>query len=515
MIQKVIVRRGAYFDSAQLMQLGRALGARPGVAEAIVIMGTEMNRGLLAQAGFDPGDATPMDLVVAVRAEDERVLEATLADLEGRLSGREAAATRGVAGGAARVTTLDAALALQPETNLVSVAVPGRYAAFVAHRALDAGRSVFLFSDNVPLEDEVALKQRAAAAGLLVMGPDCGTAILGGVCLGFANRVRRGDIGVVGASGTGIQELTCAVHRLGRGISHAIGTGSHDLSAAVGGLMTLSGLQLLADDPGTATVVLVAKQPDPAVVERVHERLARLGKPVVVRYLGQERGVERDGVRYSASLDEAAEAAVARPRQSLGEGAVSCATPADVVQRLRTGPGPLAGTLVGLYGGGSLASEATRTLRRSGLAVETPAEEVLPTSPALGQAHLVVDTGDDCYTVGRPHPMVDQAVRCRLITAAAGHPGVAALLLDCVLGDGAHLDPAPELAAALQAGRAARPPGAPPLVALASITGTDLDPQDARRQREHLEAAGVQVLRSAHQAACVAAALVTGKEVNP
>ncbi len=502
MTERVIVHGGCYHDSAFLMRLAREISALAGVDEAVVLMGTAMNRELLAGAGFDDPvlrDVTPMDLVVAIRAESEERIDAAEAELD-RLM-RVAAAGGPADRAERRFASIDGAVAGFPEANLVSVAVPGQYAGWVADRALDAGRHVFLFSNNVPLAEEIALKKRARELGLLVMGPDCGTAILAGVGLGFANRVRRGRIGLVGASGTGIQEITCLVHGAGFGVSQAIGTGSRDLSAEVDGMMSEFGLLLLAEDPATEVIVLVAKPPARAVADRLHGVMADIsgmGKPTVVRYLGREAADARDGVVYTGSLDEAAARAVAILS---GQESGDIDSGSDLGDRAR-----IDGRLVGLFGGGSLTTEAAMILRRAGLEVEVPDEPLSMDGPMEGTGHLVVDTGEDFYTRGKPHPMVDQTVRCELIRKAGSDPAVGLLLLDLVLGDGAHPDPAPELVQAVEQARAAR--AGEPLCVVASVTGTDLDPQDTRRQVMLLTAGGMHVQPSAARAARVAAGLL-------
>jgi len=496
----LVVRHNSYHDSARLMAISRRLQALPGIREAEVMMGTPLNLELLRSAGWSPTSATPLDLVVALRGEQENDLHAAEAALTGLLAGGETATSRHEQ----RPGTVAEAVALHPGTNLVSIAVPGPYAAFVAHRALDAGRHVFLFSDNVPLADEIALKRRGIEAGLLVMGPDCGTAIVAGVGLGFANRVRRGPVGIVGASGTGIQEVCCHLDALGVGVSHAIGTGSRDLGAAVGGCMTGLGLAVLAADPATAVIVLVAKHPDPGVAARIHGLLAGLGKPAVVRYLGEAPPPSRDGVRYAGSLDEAATVAakVASGDGLSSEGSGLGAQGLASESRAKR----LSGRLVGLFGGGSLAAEARLELAQAGIEVTVPEDMLRPGAPIPGAAHIVVDTGDDAYTVGRPHPMVDQAVRCGLIRTAGADPTVDLVLLDLVLGDGAHPDPAPELAAAVRDARRLR--GDRPLAVVASVCGAAADPQDPARQRAVLEEAGVRVEGSAVRAAWLAATLL-------
>ncbi len=298
MVRRVIVRRGTYHDSARLMRISRELAALPGITAADVMMGTAANVELLARAGFERSDirsATPMDMVVALTTADAGAIPMVESRLAELLAGKRERSSQS-AGGKTGAGSVAEAIACHPAANLVSIAVPGLYAAFVANRALDAGRNVFLFSDNVAIEDEVALKRRGCASRLLVMGPDCGTAIIAGVGLGFSNRVPRGPVGIVGASGTGTQEVCCALSRLGVGVSHAIGTGSRDLSSSVGGMMSEFALRLLADDPGTRVVVLVGKRPTPAVADRLHLVLGSLGKPAIVRYLGEPARSDADAV---------------------------------------------------------------------------------------------------------------------------------------------------------------------------------------------------------------------------
>ncbi len=509
MAERVVVHAGSYHDSAFLMRLSRELKALEGVADAVVVMATDMNHALLTGAGFAAGDladAGPLDLVVALRGTEEAALDAAEAELDRLMQ----AGDTGSSGAQAdrRYASIAAAAADHPAAGLVSVAVPGAYAGWVAGRALDAGRHVFLFSNNVPLEQELALKARARELGLLVMGPDCGTAWIAGCGLGFANRVGRGRVGLVGASGTGMQEIACLLDASGVGLSQGIGTGSRDLSAEVDGAMSQFGLELLAADPATEVLVLVAKPPADAVAERLHGVMAGLGKPVVVRYLGRSGEAPRDGVVYTGSLDEAACEAVAQLGGKVPEELDPSCLPLDEVEALLAGEPALAGRLVGLFGGGSLTTEAKLILTSAGLEVSEPEQPLGPDGPVEHAGHLVVDTGEDFYTVGKPHPMVDQTVRCGLLTKAAADPAVGVLLLDLVLGDGAHPDPAPELAAALDAGRSQR--GETPLTVIASVTGTKADPQDTRRQADGLRRAGVLVKPSAAQAAHLAAALLKG-----
>lgn len=550
-MEKIIVKEKTYHDSAFLMRLARDLEKLDGVDEAVVLMGTEMNRKLIRDAAFESEAlrvATPMDMMVALRGRDRPSLEAACESLDEALQGGggskvgDASDFQGSGGGGAtgrRAGSLEEALQAQPGTNVVSVAVPGAYAAYVAAKALEADRHVFLFSDNVSLEDEVRLKSRGVAQGLLVMGPDCGTAIIGGVGLGFANRVPRGSVGLVGASGTGIQEITCGLAAAGHGVSQAVGTGSRDLKKDVGGVMTAMGLRLLEEDPETQVCVVVAKGPDPSVAQEIHELAREMTKPVVVRYLGEAAPKKEGGVVYTESLDAAVAAAGALAEAYEksdtggldGDAWLKVATQAleaeqaanrvvvdEAFQAMeregRNGGAESKGRLLGLFGGGSLASEAKQVLEREGLKVEVPAEALKPKAPLLNReapVHAIVDVGDDFYTRGRPHPMVDQEVRCALIEAAGGDAEVGVLLLDLVLGDGAHLDPAPQLAQAVRGALAARDDldNAPPLRFIASVSGTEADPQNTKRQMEILQAAGVSVQTTAARAAVLAAKWLT------
>ncbi len=494
------------------MQLERELAARPGIEAAGVVMGTAANRPLLAANGLLTAEAEAAaadDLVVVVRAASDETAAAALAAVDDLLARRAAAAE-----GDYRPRSLAAAARLLPDAGWVLISVPGRWAAGVAREALALpphGRHVFLYSDNVPLAEEVALKREARERGLLVMGPDCGTAIVAGAGLGFANRVRRGAIGLVGASGTGLQAIASRVHALGGGISHALGTGGRDLSAEVGGATALQALDLLARDPETRVIVLVSKPPAPAVAAAVLAAARATGKPVVVDFLGYPPPGRRLGnLHFAVSLGEAAELAVALAVELAGEPKTARSEPGPAVEtdsgrhQRPSGAGSGAGEsaagepglgarkfLRALFAGGTLASEAVLGLRPflSPLAANLSFPGVTPLAdPATSVGHTVVDLGADELTVGRPHPMIDPRAAAERLRREAADPEVAAILFDVVLGDGAHSDPAAELAPAVAA---ARDGGGPAVAAV--IVGTDEDPQDLAAQRERLEAAGARV----------------------
>jgi FdrA protein len=514
-VVKTRVWPNSYRDSVALMQLSSDLGALPGVVGAAAMMGTDPNKALMAEAGILDAagrQAGPNDLLVGVAAASVEAAERALAAAADLLSRQAAAAA--TAGGR-RARSLDGALRELPDANLAIVSVPGAFAALEATRALRRGLHVLLFSDNVPLEQEVALKRLAAELGLLLMGPDAGTALVGGVGLGFANAVRRGPIGLVSASGTGLQAVSSLVHRYGSGVSHGLGTGSRDLSAVVGGATMLRAVELLADDPATAVVVLISKPPHPSAAAAVYERVRRLDKPVVTCFLHAEpEPGRRAGAHPAATLDEAAALAVRLAGQ---EPAVEAAMPdatAVAAEVARLAPGQR--YLRGLYTGGTLAYEAQVVL--------TPHLEVRSNAPlderlSLPQGgrsagHTIVDLGADEFTVGRPHPMIDPRLRAERLRAEAEDPETAAILLDVVLGYGAHADPAGALAPALAEARAVAERAGHYLPLIATVVGTDRDRQDLHRQEAALREVGALVYPTNAQAARAAAAIATRGQVG-
>jgi FdrA protein len=465
------VRPGAYHDSVSLLQVSRAATEVEGVESAMVAMATPLNLDLLAGMGFDIRglDAGPNDMVIAVRATAEGAARAREEVDRALASVGRAAGGSGAAAGAPPARTTGSA-ARRTDLDVALVSVPGEHAFVEAMDALRSGLHVMVFSDNVPIEQEVALKAEAARRGLLVMGPDCGTAIVGGVGLGFANVVRPGPIGLVAASGTGLQQLCCLLDDAGAGVSHALGVGGRDLSAEVGGASTLAALAALDADERTGLVVVVSKPPDAAVARRVREAAEACATPVVVAFVG--RG-QRDLTSVAGEALAALGRAVPTPRS----------WPAP-----ERGPGPWH-SVRGLFAGGTLCQEATAIV-----------------ADGLGADPVMADFGDDAYTRTRPHPMIDNTLRLEGIAAEAGRGEAAVLLLDVVLGHGAHPDPASELAPALASAVAAG------LATVVSLCATAGDPQDRERQAEAFVTAGASVHSSNAEAAREAVALLRGAD---
>ena len=481
MTDRLVVRRGAYYDSVTLMLASRDAEEVPGVEFAAAVTATPVNVGLLENNGFELTNEalTPNDLVIAIRAGDDAAGDDAVARVDSRLAGEE-----GSAGAAAEhipAQSFRSAARRDPGVSLAFVSVPGRHAAYEVATALEAGLNVFCFSDGLSLDDEAALKKRALERGLLMLGADCGTAIIDGVALGFANVVGRGSIGVIGASGTGIQEVTCLLDAAGVGISHAIGVGGRDLSAQVGGLMTVRALELLAFDDSTRSIVLISKPPDPDVASTVAAAAGRTGKPVVMAMLGASGEMKvPDGVEVVMSLEEAA----ARGAEVAG-GHVD--TRDAEIPSHRT-----PGAIRGLFAGGSLCFEARGVVA---------AARAVP-------GDSFVDYGEDEMTEGRAHPMIDPTLRNEAFASAAADPAVGAVIVDVVLGIGAHPDPARALAPRIEKALGERGGS---LTVVAAVCGTDRDPQDASSQVRLLGDAGALVTRNAAHAARMALAATRGE----
>ena len=481
-----------YQDSVVLMRMASQIRTRPGIREAAAFMGTPSNHGLLEQIGLataESKEARPNDLILTVDADSDAAAEGALAAAKELLAQR-----RQVSESAAEVRprTLESALRMLPDANLVAISVPGAYAKFEAMKAIKHGLHVFLFSDNVPLQDEIELKTEALRRGVLCMGPDCGTAYLNGTGVGFTNVVPRGRIGCVAAAGTGLQAVVSRIAALGEGISHGIGVGGRDLSAEVGGMMTLFALEALADDPSTEAIVIISKPPHATVLPRLKAAIAKVHKPVVACVLGAKAPAESTAV-WVDTLDAAADTVVALITQrTLVRRPFSDASGIRARLARLHASGPIAGEVLGLYTGGTLAHEAHLLL-----------------DSLLGHdaGHQILDLGDDQYTVGRPHPMIDPQTRTEMILKA-GQEKAGVLLVDLVLGRGSHPNPAAPLAGAIRQASDMAAAAGRRLVAVGSVVGTADDPQDLAGQVAQLEEAGVELLPSNAEAARFAALLV-------
>lgn len=485
------IKKGSFQDSVSLMIISRKLSERPEVDQVSVMMGTPANKAMLESTGFwheDFAAATPNDICVAVRTESAQptILDLIREQLEKELNA--IASASGSSNQLIKARRWESACQKLPQANLVLVSVAGEYAAAVAKEALLAHKNVMLFSDNVPPEQEIELKTLAREKGLIVMGPDCGTAIVAGSPLAFANVLPEGGIGIIGASGTGIQEIASQIALHQQGISHAIGLGGRDLSAEVGGISALTALEMLADDSATQVIAFVSKPPSPQVRSRIIAAMQKQPKPVVALFLGSRAEQRREGnVWLANSLADAAQLAVLLMR---------------VTQQRQQQPEVAGKGIYGLYAGGTLAAEAAMLLSAN-LAVPVSESHALGVMLDAG-GHRIVDLGDDSYTLGRPHPMIDPTTRTIEIDKLAAMPEVGVLLLDVVLGYGACADPAGAVVDAIDQVRASR---TAPLVVIATLTGTDADPQGRSGQIEKLRTGGIAVVETLEEAVLLAVSL--------
>lgn len=512
------VFRNLYQDSVSLMQISAQLSTLPGIQQASVIMGTPTNLEQLNDAGFGHMiEAGPNDLVIAVMGEDTQCTEAlTLA--EQRLTSKpEEGNSDGVK--TPELVSIEMALEKEPAANLALISVPGDYAAAEAIKALNLGMNVMMFSDNVSIVQEKSIKMLARERNLLVMGPDCGTAIINGIPLGFANVVKRGAIGVVGASGTGLQEITCRIDHLGAGISQALGTGGHDLSEDIGGISMLFGLQTLMDDDTTRVIVLISKPPSPVVTERILTLAQSATKPVVVNFLSADpHAITRPNVTAATTLASAADLAVALlSEQPLPEThSESSAQDLSMLQQASERL-PIARQMIrGVFAGGTFCYEAQLICQQNGFTASsnTPVSgNHTFTDLWKSDCHTLIDMGDDNFTRGRPHPMIDPTLRNQRLLTEINDPHTAVVLFDLVLGYGASEAPAAELLTLLTRTDMSLAP-----VLIAHVCGTENDPQQRSCQVNALRQAGVIVANSnaqaAHWASIVAQIQLQKKELT-
>jgi succinyl-CoA synthetase alpha subunit len=515
---KTIVKKSEYHDSVSLMLVARELAGLEGVEDAAVVMATDANKSILDEAGMLTADAlaaSANDLVIAVKTDDDEVASKALGNVEAMFAKKAAEDEASDF----RPKTIRGAISTNPNANFAVISVAGRYAADEAWEALTRGLHVLLFSDNVSLEDEIALKKYARDHGLLLMGPGAGTAIINNVALGFANVIPPGTVGVVSAAGTGLQEVSTLVAKNGLGITQGIGTGGRDLKKDVGGIMMLEGLKALQQDPATEVIALVSKPPAPEVVDLILDQVRESKKTTVVCFMGGD-----------GSKVEEVETAI--PARTLQEGGLLAAKAAgaeigDIKEMIAAETAQLekqAGQLKeqlkpeqkylrGLFSGGTLCYEA-QVIWREMLDAPVYSNAPLPGEPTLpdstkSQAHTTVDLGEEEFTVGRPHPMIDNDLRIRRLLQEAADPEVAVIILDVVIGYGAHMDPASELGDAIIQARDAAKQDGRTIHFIASVTGTEQDPQGLQHTVNTLKRAGVIVCDSNAAAARLTAFIVT------
>ena len=470
------VKRRFYQDSLKLMRISGDMQEYDGIRQAFAFMGTDINKTTRIPPEVLTGEAKtagPDDLILMIECDDAEIAENALYEFDKKMTETAASVSQSGLNHEQLPSTLDEAIAAYPDAGIAVISIPGQYAAAQAMRALQLGLNVHLFSDNVSVDDEIFLKEFAVKKGLLLMGPDCGTAIIQGVPFCFANNLRKGGIGIIAASGTGAQEVGCIIDSMGEGVSHIIGVGGRDLSERVGGIMTLYTIRLMAEDPETKVIAIVSKPPSKAVTDKIFKAVKAAGKPAVLVFMGYKG----DASIYSPTLEEGAKKAVCL---LTGKPAADLGTDTEINFQQNNLVSDITGKyLRGLYTGGTLASEAEYLLTENGI-----------------NNYEITDLGDDQYTRGALHPMIDPASRNRMVKQAANDPSTAIILCDVVIGHGSHQNPAGELVKLLEDTN---------LCVLASVTGTNADPQNKSAQEAILRNAGVNVFptnRRAVEAAC-------------
>ncbi len=511
MYKKIIIKPNTYYDSVTLMSLGSKIKAVEGVTEAVVVMATDMNKEILMNVGLGSEEtegATQNDLIIAVRAQDQETCEKAHKMIMDKLTGGgEAAGQKSEI----EYKTIRHAVKDNRAANVAVISVPGRYAAREAGIALHSGLHVMMFSDNVTIREERELKELAVSKGLLMMGPDCGTAVINHTGLCFANQVRPGNIGVVGASGTGLQEVIVQIDRLGGGITQVLGTGGRDLSREIGGLMMLHGIRALAQEPGTEIIVLVSKPPEQSVADRIFDLLDTLEKPAVVCFLeGDTARTCRQGVYLCDNLLSAAKMAVklAGVEEDRGREEIRLERLREQIRQAKGRLLPEQNSVRGLFCGGTLCAEALFVLRgrlggvRSNVS-HRAGERIDGNEQCRG--NVLLDLGDDEFTNGRPHPMIEPSLRNDKIAEQGDDPEVGVILLDFELGYGSHGDPAGETVPAIREARRRALARGRELAVVGYICGTAADKQDIEGQRAALMAEGVILAESNVEAAHTAA----------
>lgn len=517
MIKKALIKKGVYYDSVTLMSIAKEIKSIEGIKETVIVMGTSSNKDILSDAGLflsEVVEAEANDLIIVVEGQ-ENIIDDAFKRAEELLNKKKSGKSDV---GEYLPYTLDGALTAQPDSNLVLISVPGQYAAKEARKALEKGLHVMLFSDNVPLKDELELKKMAVENGLLMMGPDCGTAIINQAPLAFANVVNKGPVGIVAASGTGAQAVSSLIDSLGIGLSQVIGTGGRDLKSEVMGIEMLKDLQALAEDEETEVIILISKPPDRDVSSKLINVIKNIEKKVIVNFLGGDPSlVEGTDVLWAETLEDAAIKAAGLVKKGglkfkkLTEEEIS-----RIVKEEVKGMNSRQKYLRGLYTGGTLCSEASIILSKYGNIYSniTTNPEFKLKSDLKSIKNTLIDLGEDEFTRGKPHPMIEPVLRNERLLKEIEDDEVAVILLDVVLGYGSHPDPAGEVAKAVIKAKKKVADRGGYLSVIASVCGTSRDPQGLEKQKEKLLNAGIRLFPTNAQASRVAGEILKRRDID-
>ena len=515
MIVKGLVKSGKYYDSVSLMLMAKSILKLPKILDAAAVMATDKNKEIVADSKMfldEFTNATDNDLLLAVKAEDEKTADEALKEAVRLLEEKKKTTS---SNGEFAPKSIEGAVAKMPESNLALISIAGKYAGVEADKALDNGLNVMLFSDNVSIETELKLKQKANSKGLIVMGPDCGTAIINGIPLAFANVVPRGNIGIVAASGTGLQEVSSIIANIGGGVSQAIGTGGRDIKSDIGGISFLSALDILKEDEHTKVVVLVSKPPASEVLEKIAQKVKNLGKPCVAIFLGADEDlIKKSGAKPAKTLEETAYLAVSLANDSRFEydDVIKQRTVeiCKVISNETKNKQASQKYLRGLFCGGTFTTEAQVILSKmiEGVKSNAPLNKDMQIEDSWrSKGNAIIDLGEDEFTVGRPHPMIDLSLRNRRILEEAENKDVAVILLDVVLGYGSNMNPADEMAPVIIKAKEIAAKDGRNISFIFFVTGTAGDPQNKEKTIKILQEAGA-VYMPSNAAACELSGLI-------
>jgi len=517
MLEKYLIRKNHYSDSIALMRVAADLEALPGIFQATAVMATAANLNLARTVGLidDTIEPQPNNLLIAVSAENEKAADAAFSQAEAQMDNLGSIAD-GSENCEPEVKSIEMAVSRDPGLNLALISCPGEYAAAEAKKALNLGLHVMLFSDNVSIQAELELKKISLAKNLLMMGPDCGTAIINGLPLGFANIVARGSVGIVSASGTGLQQISSLLTQWGVGISQAIGTGGRDLSDEIGGISMAQGVEILIEDEQTEVIVLISKPPSKKVAEKIITSARAGGKPVIVCFLGSENNNDDNMIQFATTLDAAAEFTYSKlnggnlpNRMVFGDDITTQLFDQKESQKY----------IRGIYSGGTFCYETQSILRDllGPVWSSTPIDKAYHLKDSWSsQEHTIIDLGDDEFTQGRAHPMIDHRTRHERILQEASDPETAVILFDVVIGCGSHANPAAEMVNTIKEARKISTKEQRQIYFIGFVCGTDMDPQNLTTQIKILKSASVIVAESNAEATRRATSVIltnsTGKK---
>ena len=476
---KTIIKKDLYKDSVSLMLLNNKINDHDAVNIASIMMASPANKEMFESNGLltdEVKNASANDVAIVLDLKDDSKLDEIINIIDESLSQNQSDSTDAKKS----IDTLEDAFNEMKDANLAIISIAGSYVYSVANKCLDKNLNLMIFSDNVDIEEERKLKQKAKEKNLLVMGPDCGTSIINGIPLAFANTVKKGKIGIVGASGTGIQEVISVLDQNGYGISQAIGTGGRDLHSEIGAISFIQAFDMLMEDDQTEVVIALSKPPAKEVKENLENYFLKSKKPIAAIFLGEEPKDHYENLYWADTLDEVATLAIDLLEKKKPENKTDRF---EVIDKK--------GSIKGLFCGGTLASESANLIQRAlNITYKKSDDGYLLNKDGF----QVIDLGDDKYTKGKPHPMIDPNARIPFIKKAIEDNDTKVVLMDVVLGYGSHDNPASTITDVIKEN------SNKDVEFVITLCGTKGDYQNIDSQKQLLEEAGAKVFRTNREA---------------